>query len=83
MLRSHINEELQDSVISLDINIENLKANHKPTKRIQASMLALPIVNNSLDYEVMNFCLHYTQYKTKEGNFEREKARRCDADRRP
>lgn len=69
MLKSHIPEELTDSVISLDINPEHFVG--EGSNRIAGSMLALPVASESVDYLNMSLALHYSKQIVKKGIHER------------
>lgn len=69
MLKSHIPEELADSVISLDINKQHFTG--LGTKRMVGSMKSLPFNRGSLDYVNMSLALHYTKQLVTKGIHER------------
>ncbi len=69
MLRRHIADELQDSVISLDINPRQLQGG--AGKRVAATMANLPLRSGSVDVANMALTYHYSGWSERKQDFER------------
>lgn len=72
MLRRHIPEEYQDSVVSLDINGLHFKG--EGGDRVVGQMLKLPIRDESMDHVNMSLALHYTKQRIRQNIHERVQA---------
>ena len=70
MLRQHSPEDVQDSVVTIDINPDQL-ASGPSNKKAVGSMTRLPLASNIADAATFNFSLHYTHHKSGKGDYER------------
>ncbi len=71
MLKTHIREEYQDSVVSLDINPFHFQK--EGGNRVVGSFANLPIKEKGIDFLNMSLALHYSRFAPKRGEYERLK----------
>jgi ubiquinone/menaquinone biosynthesis C-methylase UbiE len=69
MLRRHTPEELQDRIVSLDINRHHF--DKSDGRQTVGSFSALPIADGSVDYVNLSLGLHYTSFVPSKGRYER------------
>ncbi len=70
MLKQHIADELQDRVISMDINQEHFKKT-EGNARVVGSLLQTPFLSNSFDYVNLSLALQYTDFAPSKGRYAR------------
>ncbi len=70
MLRSHMAEDYQNRVMSVDLNAEHFK-DSESGKAAVGSLTSLPIGDKMIDYTNLTFALHYTDFRPSQGNYER------------
>jgi SNF2 family DNA or RNA helicase/ubiquinone/menaquinone biosynthesis C-methylase UbiE len=69
VLKRHTDEELAQSVISIDINRQHF--NSAEGKKAIGSFVHLPIADKSVDYANLSLALHYTSFAPSKNNYER------------
>ncbi len=69
MLRRHLPEDLQDSVVSIDINRHHF--DDEPGMKVVGSFTALPVKDGSMDYANLALALHYTRLIPSQQEYER------------
>ena len=69
MLRRHIADELQEHVVSLDLNAAHFAPDHE--RRFIGSFLNMPFEAKSFDYTNMALAWHYTSFVPSKNQYER------------
>lgn len=69
MLKKHLPESLQDSVVSLDINEHHFARG--PSGKVVGSFSHLPFRDGSMDYCNLALSLHYTKFLPRRAEYER------------
>lgn len=71
MLRRHSREDMQENIVSMDLNAQHFADLENKGQVIVGSFTKLPVADGSMDYVNLSLALHYSKFVPSRGEYER------------